>query len=568
MPVQRYSSMMSTLELDPTYPRRIFQNAIEGAMKLEGHLLTAGEQVVIRRALKLDQPTLHVLARLHGRKRQPVRLDKFQVPGISDLRFHINALVARGFLSPTNQVPHLERKSILTVPELRELATAHGLSPQGNRATMIQRLRHTSPVRFGPEMVGLRHCALFRRLCRVYLQNHSGDLSHVVLDEMGVRSSASYQPALESARFRKRSDMREYEIALGLSNLQVDETNWMGRLHEAQHWLASVPKVSNSRWRFSARRFFEKIALTCLRMGEKCLAPNDVWIQYQNHLKLPLQHPVPAHHRAALAADRAGYPAMGMQLCLAHRQGDGRDFAAIRTGRRLARRAGLAWTGGSIPEPPKPFTLNVASVPDLQGLRNPSMGVENTVSQVLSEHNRRAFHVEGRLWSTLFGLLYLEAIFAQVRGMIPSPYMRGPTDLGTEGFRTRRLPLIETLESCIADGNAVGILSENWKAHHGESIAGVHWHLLQLPELLRIAELLPTTALVSIMRRFSTHWHHARRGWPDLVVLPSPSDPPQLKLIEVKGPNDSLRDDQRWWIATLLELGVPTEVWSVKPSTC
>jgi hypothetical protein len=37
-----------------------------------------------------------------------------------------------------------------------------------------------------------------------------------------------------------------------------------------------------------------------------------------------------------------------------------------------------------------------------------------------------------------------------------------------------------------------------------------------------------------------------------------------MLLAEVKGPGDSLRDEQRVWMHRLLELGVPTEVWKVR----
>ena len=558
---------MHTVELDPSYARRIFRNAIEGGMVQEGHLLTAGEHAIVKRALTLPDPTLHVLARLHGRKVQPVRLDRFSVPGISNVQVHIDALIARGFVSPAQLLSHHARKGVLSVPELRSLAVQHGLSPRGNRAALRGRLHNALAPPDGPKMVGLRHYGLFRRLSRAYLQNHSGDLSRVVLNEMGLRTSANYQPSSGNHRFRNRQDLTEYELALNLSRQIVDETNWLDLLTIAQKRLATVPLVSDSRWRFSGRRFYERLALSCLRMSEKILESDQIWAQYQSHLELPLQCPGPVQLRGALAADRAGFPNLGMALCLLHQEGDGRDFAAVRTGKRLARRAGLEWPGAAIPPLPKPVTVTLNQRGQADARAPFGGSVEGAVIRHLWQEKRQAFHVEGRLWTTLFGLLYREAIFARVRGMIPSPYMQGPTDLGTPGFRCRRLAVIEAIEARLHDGQAQRILSENWKKHHREAIAGVHWNLMELPHLLRVLQLLPEVPLVSIMSRFSKHWKHARRGLPDLVVFPGPTGPSQLQLIEVKGPNDSIRDDQRWWIATLLSLGIPAEVWSVKPLT-
>ena len=41
---------------------------------------------------------------------------------------------------------------------------------------------------------------------------------------------------------------------------------------------------------------------------------------------------------------------------------------------------------------------------------------------------------------------------------------------------------------------------------------------------------------------------------------------PGVLLIEVKGPTDRLSEAQRVWLARLVEAGVPTELWRVRPS--
>jgi len=189
--------------------------------------------------------------------------------------------------------------------------------------------------------------------------------------------------------------------------------------------------------------------------------------------------------------------------------------------------------------------------------------VETVVMDALSTEGFDAFHVEGALWSTLFGLLYEEALFQPLHGMLPSPHLRAPLDLGTPEFRNRRESAIAAVELDILNGFAGRRLSTAWAKRHGQDIAGVRWGLLTRADLVRIVDGLPVKALASIMKIFTLDWWNAQRGWPDLVVLPKERIP--LRLVEVKGPSDSLRDAQRWWLAELKRMGISNEVWSVVP---
>ena len=69
----------------------------------------------------------------------------------------------------------------------------------------------------------------------------------------------------------------------------------------------------------------------------------------------------------------------------------------------------------------------------------------------------------------------------------------------------------------------------------------------------------------------------ARNGLPDLLVLPgSPGRledcfpgrlPATVLFIEVKSPNDQLRDGQMVWLDRLLRWGAKAEVWDVEPKS-
>ena len=79
---------------------------------------------------------------------------------------------------------------------------------------------------------------------------------------------------------------------------------------------------------------------------------------------------------------------------------------------------------------------------------------------------------------------------------------------------------------------------------------------------------------LAVMEAFLDHGGYAFSGLPDLVVLPGPDITvdglfparlgPELHLVEVKGPGDSVRDEQAIWFDRLVDAGVSVELWRVQ----
>ncbi|MEC8191631.1 MAG: VRR-NUC domain-containing protein [Myxococcota bacterium] len=554
---------MEPIDLPPDYPRTIAEAAVKRGMTLESHLLSAGEMCVIRAWRELSHDDAHVYARLLWRKKQPVRVDSLVVPGVSQVDESLTRLERRGFIDRTQRIPSRTQRDRMTVPELKTLARDHGMPTSGSRSALLKRLANTRPGPRAPELVQPRHAGLFQRMNRTHLQDHTGDLSKVVLEQIGVRTPVDYTVTGGTGRFRNRSELRGYEAAIGARAAVIDKTSWAHWLDEATAQLAALPLPAPHRWRFSARRFWEEVAGRALRAAERDAGPAAAHELYQRHLSSDLFERSPVLHRAALTAGRSGRPGDGHELCTEPWHDGPSDYARVRTGKRLAKQAGTPWAWGELPPPPVTRVLKTpmrhANGRWTDGDRVCS--VETLVIDALAADGLDAFHVEGALWSTLFGLLYEEALFVPVHGMLPSPHLRAPLDLGTPDFRHRRASTVDAIESDILNGLAHGRLCAAWEKRLGQSIVGVHWGLMGLDDLLRVVDGLPPLALTSIMQAFSVDWWNAQRGWPDLVVLSEDSG--QLRLVEVKGPSDSLRDAQRWWLAELEQMGISNEVWSV-----
>ena len=186
---------------------------------------------------------------------------------------------------------------------------------------------------------------------------------------------------------------------------------------------------------------------------------------------------------------------------------------------------------------------------------------------------RSAIRSENELWTTLFVLIYEPVFFADVSNAWPAPLLGRPADLGTPDFLARRQSHLRA-HHAVLDAHGPGpALAEAWRKRFGQRISGVHWHRWDLSELVEVVESLGLDALQAVLLPFLERWRNAARGLPDLVVLPgSPTTVggeelhAGLTFVEVKGPGDTMRDAQRWWLDHLRGAGIAAEVWRVKPA--
>jgi Fanconi-associated nuclease 1 len=270
----------------------------------------------------------------------------------------------------------------------------------------------------------------------------------------------------------------------------------------------------------------------------------------------------------------------GAAVCAAARDASPADAQLVldRTGRRLARKANRPW----VPLPPlraafeRVVQLCIAGV-SLRPLylteSSSPAPIEQALVGRLRALGRAAAHAESAPWTTLFGLLLRDVLFAPVPGMLPTAYLRAPLDLGTPGFVTRRRAILDEVLEDIVWGGAATRLSKAL-GRPREAIAGVHPDL-DGAFLQALVAAIPAQALAAILRHMAERYDEARSGLPDLVILPGPevripgAIPALvhggLVLAELKGPTDSLRDNQRVWIDRLLALGLRVELWTVAP---
>ena len=95
------------------------------------------------------------------------------------------------------------------------------------------------------------------------------------------------------------------------------------------------------------------------------------------------------------------------------------------------------------------------------------------------------------------------------------------------------------------------------RAHRGVANRLVDWRFFDEDTLARLLEGLGMTTVRKLLAFVSADLDNARRGFPDLTVVYGPG---RFEFVEVKGPNDRLRDDQYLWIGRLRAAGLPVRV--------
>lgn len=530
------------------------KQVVEGALRTNGALLTAGERVICQRIGALEGASGRVYARLAGRSGELFRVDQLRYEGAVE---GIDGLVSCGLVH--EGIPWSQRMACFTVEELKGACRRLGLRVGGKRAELEERLAGQAGWS-DARVVRVTHKALIRRLELLWFRSPWRDRSVMVLERLGHFQPARYEVGGGGRAFATRAALMAYEAAR-VADLEPEEALDQAEKHP--------PRPAHLR-RLDTRRVLGSRALERTRELER-EGSDRVEGLYRRALALEIDCGFAAW-RLAQVLDRAGRAREGAALCDRWRERvlPTEALQLERTGRRLARKAGMLW------RPMRPFEkapLRHVRLEAAERLGNrPGWGRGVLIEQACMEAlaPRRVLFAENLLWTTLFGLLFADLYFLPVEGMLPAPFLFGPLDLGTSEFRLRRRQVEDRLDA-IRAGEGLPILRRNRAEREGQSISGLAWEAWT-PEDLEAVCLGIGPAAASICERLLDEGWRAARGLPDLCILPGEACPIDgipatvgegLLLVEVKGPTDAMRDDQRIWHDRLLRAGIGVEVWSV-----
>lgn len=535
-----------------------------------GSLCTDRERDVARALLALEGPPGLLIARLSARVRVAYPVDELGGPGVEDPAAACRALVIAGLL--TAGATWTDRLAGVSSSILARWCAQRDLPTGGGRVARQARLLEASPIPPTRPWVTWPHRALLTRLERLATLRKEPDRGLLVAERLGHVAWPDYTITPGTASFAGRQALLGWEAlyeALAQDRLSPHEA-----LEALRTGAGDGPGRLSLRRRLS--RAVRSAAEELVRTGDPTAA-HDLLAELERAATIAPGRLAVQRARCLELAGDAG-AALDLLRSRAPEATVERRVAIDRSGRRLARKLGRSWA----PAPPlrtaEDRRLRLAPAPadgprPRWSVEGRSYAVEGAVRAVLARRGRVALRCEGGLATTLFALIFAEALFAPVPGALPVPQLDGPLDLGDARFACRRARWFFEGFDAIAAGEAPDRVRAACATFSGRRVAGVRGELDPPDRWVEAARALGPRGLRAVLLPLARSGPRAAAGLPDLLVLPGP--PIRLDgafprrvgpgpiFVEVKGPTDSLRDGQRVWIDRLLRAGSVVEVWRI-----
>ena len=498
-------------------------------------LLTAEEASFARVLLDLSEDGLRLFARLQARTRSLIRHDSLVYADIHDVPQALTELAEANLIAINIADDVVELLHLLRVAELRE-TFAHE-TVRGRKAELIEAIQ----AQFDEDTIKTR-----TRECQPWLQlsasetfnvfrllffgNTAQNMDEFVIRDLGVTRFESYSMDPAFRLFNDRRAIERYQELIGLAE-SVDVLGKEVTPADANVILEAISAKDDD-------RVFELRRSRILNVLGRNLERTD---------ELDLARYCYSHSTLHPARERT------MRIL----RTQGKDEAVERV------RAEIFDAPRSLEEQlfaerfarPKTAATAIRTRTSVAPLES-EFRIEATAIQILAEENCQAWHLENVLPNALFGLAYWEWLFASVRGAFVNPFQAAPQDLyWREFFEVRQV----LCENPLANPSTLKQrMCATAKAKRGITNQLVAWSVVT-PELLQtILDAISTEQLLRLLSIMTADLRQYRGGFPDLTVIDRSGD---IAFVEVKGPGDQLRPNQRLWIEQLMQAQFNVYVW-------
>ena len=515
---------------------------IEGVRRQYGDMLTLEESAFGEEVIALPAQAQRLLARLISRKGPLVRVDSLEFREVADAQAALDRLVENGFVSWCPEAPAGCLARLLTRAELEQCfrddlpaaaSAASGAFTRKRdylrwieaRLTDLEARQRIKP-RFPWIALDIAQHLEFYQL--LFFGDRRRDLSTFVLRDLGLARYPDYELSRERRVFADRAALDAYVGLVGIGDY-VDE---LGPRPGAD----AAMTVLEALWQPFDNRLFERRRSRILnRLGRGLERAGEFDASLACYARSSM---APSRERRTRILKRLG-----------DLDGVGRLRRRMRERPACPQEADFAKRFGTRRRRAWPDETIILEVPD-------DVGVERAAAAVLTVAGGRAWHLENALPMGLFGLAYWDWVFAPAEGMFVNAFQTAPIDLFWPDFLEVRRGLCP--DPLAADDDTLRCaMLEACRVHRGVANRLVDWRFFDEDALARLFEGMGMAAVRQLLGFVTADVEDARRGFPDLTVVYAPG---RFEFVEVKGPNDRLRDEQYRWIDRLRGAGLPVRV--------
>jgi hypothetical protein len=184
---------------------------------------------------------------------------------------------------------------------------------------------------------------------------------------------------------------------------------------------------------------------------------------------------------------------------------------------------------------------------------------EGSVEEQAVNYFGNSVWLENNLPMAVFGLIYWDAIFADIPGVWHHPFQSAPSDLSDPEFCTRRQQWLQLIDSQTKEEWRMSIQA-HWQGKLDLRNPFVNWKQVSLPWVLDCFDSLSQEQWRGLFKHLFTDLRQHKSGFPDLFHKTDDG----YRFIEIKGPGDKLQDNQINWLNQFQKLGIKAEVCYVQ----
>ncbi|WP_166645381.1 VRR-NUC domain-containing protein [Photobacterium lutimaris] len=537
-------------ELPQTYYHDNFLCLINTVNDMYGDLLSRHEKQWYDSFIALSKAAQCLYIRLLTRKGPYFRYDKIHYPEIESLSTAFIELEQAKMISlAPKDIGYDAFCTLYSKPELIQFFDFLSTHKQAKKGEIVAQVinHHPDISTHSTRLIEVYHNHHLSVFFLLFFGNSHQDLSQFVLTDLGLQLFEDYPIDPNYRLFHQRLHIDQW---LQLSAL--NEQYW--RYKEAKD-LAAIAELSEALpdrfdWPPLERKrqqLINHIGRDTERLGSK--DPEKL-----EHARLLYQHSErpPSRERQIRILDKQGGTEQALALALQMQDSptneEEADVAGILTHRLLNK------LGSKQPPRKRPkFDSEILL------LAQQHASVELDVSAYYQQRGWQAYFLENTLLCGLFGLAMWDIIFSAQQGAFLNPFQRSPKDMFSHKFYLHRQPQIDERLAALESGDWQYWL-EIYRAKQGISNDWVNWGTLTEAIIHQAATTIPVTALVAIFKRILFDPKNNRNGFPDLILFKDG----QYCFAEVKGPGDTLQNNQIRWLKMFQQHQISAKVVYVK----
>jgi len=541
------------IQLPPLYYLTHFASVIDWISVRYSDLLRSDDLDFITQFKQLSTDAKALLVRFVIRRQEPLRWSSFSYLEITDTALALGQLVALDLVDnnpvlTADQLLRLAKKEeLLAAPWANEFSKTTAKSVISNwlisQPTQAQSWRDWLPNAVD-QIVLFKDHARMDRFRLLFFGNLYQDWSEFVVTDLGHQRYEQVPFDMSSRAFQQERDVafahQLYDI--GMQTQQGEDLAVLFK--ELTQDIGDVPEFLLARRQ--KRLFHLGAAAERIQNWELALSIYEV------------THYPGTTYRAVRVREKLNHFEQAYRLASEALSGFLRDDERQQLQRALPRLAKKV--GQPVPAKSPPVAINAITL-ELSSM--PSRCIEVSACEALMTETRSVHYVENTLLCGLFGLLFWHVIFAPIPGAFFNPYQRGPSDLFHPDFVDRRQSLIETCFNQLNGMDYSDQILNTWHQKHGLQNPFVIWPALNEALLQEALSVIPAQHLTLIFRRMLDDLRHHTSGLPDLIAFDTSSEITSYQMIEVKGPNDRLQDNQVRWFEFFARHNIPAQVLHV-----